>query len=140
MHLSRNAVSLSAAVVLVALGLFVANAVAGAPDLLYKEFTQGANTAWSDCPWDAPPSDGAICRTYSVLFARLDATDTRGAIDQARAPLAVFFDIVTERYHADSDSFDLVADEFGDTTDVTGSYDAARLSFAQLDTAQHQWP
>jgi hypothetical protein len=132
-------------VLCVALGLTggVATATAGGGDgtaaagldLLRKEFAQGANTAWSDCPWDAPPADGEICHTYSVDFLRSDSTSSGGPIDRAGALFAVFFQIVAERYHANSDSFDLVAYEFGGTTDVTGSSDTARLTFAQIETS-----
>lgn len=117
---------------ILALALFVAPAQAGV-DVITKEFAQGANTAWSDCPWgDVAPADGQICQTYSVFFARFDGTSGGGGLDR-RLPLDASLTISSERFHAESDSFELVAVEAGDTTNVTGFYDAARLRFAHMD-------
>jgi hypothetical protein len=116
--------------------LLVALVVAGASgadvSLVSKEVADGANGAFSDCPPDAPPADGQICHDYVVQYLRFDRAVDGGAIHPRSAPFRASLEIFVSRYDAASDSFDLLALEVGDTTEVTGSYDETHLSFASM--------
>ena len=66
-------------------GVSLAPGVATAdPVDTFKEYGFLANTAWSDCPWDSVPADGATCTTYEVAFGRFDQTVQRWSARRAR--------------------------------------------------------
>jgi hypothetical protein len=119
-----------------ALGLPAAWAVpatATATPFQYREFSQGANIAFSpNCPFGSwVPSRDTFCDTYTVWYIRLGQVVDGGSIDRSSADFHAELDHEVDLVHADGTG-DAVSFEYG-ISPVAGSYDAQHLTFARMD-------
>ena len=105
--------------------LATAPAVRAADDLKINHFGTGAVAAYSSCT--PQPSGDDLCEDFIVDFGR--GASTRDG--EARSRQGVSFEHFVALIHPDGTATELVA-EVGFTEDVSGSYDASRLTFARM--------
>jgi len=114
----------------------LAPAASAAPPFQYKEFAQGANVFFTNCPLSLPATD-LICHDYSVWYVRFTAVADEpplGPLDRSGTPFVAQFTDDMYVLHPDG-SADELRFEAGFTTDVTGFYDKTQLASAHMDGA-----
>jgi len=125
--------------VLVTALLLTPIASAGGPPSKYREFAQGANVFFTNCPLSLPTTD-RLCHDYSVWYVRFNAlfgTAPLGSLDFGSTPFVAQFTDDEYVLHPDG-SADELRFQAGSTTDVSGSYDRARMTTASMSGATIQ--
>ena len=115
-------------VVAASVACYSSSAAQAAADLKINHFAVGAVAAYSTCI--PQPNGDDLCVDYRVFYGR--AGETRD--DVARDPAAAELEHYEAFIHPDGTADEFVA-EIGFTTDVSGSFDRAHLTFARMNGA-----
>lgn len=117
--------------------LLLAPAASAGPPFHYKEFAQGANVFFTDCPLDSLPASDRVCHDYSVWYVRFTAAADDvplGPLDRSGTPFVAQYTDLTYLVHPDGSADDLRF-QVGSTTDVTGTYDKTHLATTHMNGA-----
>ena len=106
--------------------LGTATAAHAADEINIKDFATGAVAAYSTCI--PQPNGDDLCEDFIVQFGRFQTTGS------GQVPISLTLEHYKAFIHPDGSANEFVA-EVGSTDDVSGSFDASRLTFARMDGA-----
>jgi hypothetical protein len=108
------------------------HATATATTFHYKEFAQGAQVIYSDCPFgDWLPSIDTACTYYTVYWVKFSRTTEGGSIGRRSADWHAEYSKETDLVHPDGSGYPLAIEAgFAPTA---GTYDKTHLGSAHMD-------
>lgn len=110
------------------MALAPARASASDVDMYHETVTGLAEIYVSDCPWDAPPTDLAICNDAMVLYYQ----PGQPGEPARREPWRAVVYQMQGRFHAEIDDFEVLWERWGVSTEVAGHVDTQHLSGAYV--------
>lgn len=107
-------------------------AAANSDNFHFRHPAQGALASYRTCPNEGPlPPNTTVCEEYVVWYLRTTYVFGGGALGMAQQP----FVAALEHFTYDANEPRVISYEYGETTDVVGSYDKPHLSSAHFDSA-----